>query len=40
MIRKVKVEEEDQEAEEEAEWPQHLSLISSPFPAPDLGQGL
>ncbi|KAM5303520.1 zinc finger protein 467 isoform 2-T4 [Glossophaga mutica] len=37
MIRKVKVEEEDQEAEEEVEWPQHLSLLPGPFPAPDLG---
>ncbi|XP_023081202.1 zinc finger protein 467 isoform X2 [Piliocolobus tephrosceles] len=37
MIRKVKVEDEDQEAEEEVEWPQHLSLLPSPFPAPDLG---
>ncbi|XP_021548614.1 zinc finger protein 467 [Neomonachus schauinslandi] len=37
MIRKVKVEEEDQEAEEEGEWPQHLPLLPGPFPAPDLG---
>ncbi|KAF0874671.1 ZN467 protein, partial [Crocuta crocuta] len=37
MIRKVKVEEEDQEAEEEVEWPQHLSLLPGPFPASDLG---
>ncbi|XP_004629066.1 zinc finger protein 467 isoform X1 [Octodon degus] len=37
MIRKVKVEDEDQEAGEEVEWPQHLSLLPSPFPAPDLG---
>ncbi|XP_039717221.1 zinc finger protein 467 [Pteropus medius] len=37
MIRKVKVEEEDHEAEEEVEWPQHLSLLPGPFPAPDLG---
>ncbi|XP_069853124.1 zinc finger protein 467 [Dipodomys merriami] len=35
MIRKVKVEEEDQEAE--VEWPQHLSLLPGPFAAPDLG---
>nr|XP_045016471.1 zinc finger protein 467 [Jaculus jaculus]XP_045016472.1 zinc finger protein 467 [Jaculus jaculus]XP_045016473.1 zinc finger protein 467 [Jaculus jaculus]XP_045016474.1 zinc finger protein 467 [Jaculus jaculus] len=34
MIRKVKV--EDPEAEE-VEWPQHLSLLPSSFPAPDLG---
>lgn len=38
MIRKVKVEDEDQEAEEEVEWPQHLSFLPSPFPTPDLGQ--
>nr|XP_008540070.1 PREDICTED: zinc finger protein 467 [Equus przewalskii] len=37
MTRKVKVEKEDQEAEEEVEWPQHLSLLPGPFPAPDLG---
>ncbi|XP_027984730.1 zinc finger protein 467 isoform X1 [Eptesicus fuscus] len=37
MIRKVKVEEEDQEAEDKVEWPQHLSLLPGPFPAPDLG---
>ena len=38
MIRKVKVEEEeDREAHEEAEWPQHLALRPSPFPPPDLG---
>nr|XP_051692926.1 zinc finger protein 467 isoform X1 [Oryctolagus cuniculus]XP_051692927.1 zinc finger protein 467 isoform X1 [Oryctolagus cuniculus] len=37
MIRKVKVEDEDQEAEEEVEWPQHLALLPSPFPTPELG---
>nr|XP_005889473.2 PREDICTED: zinc finger protein 467 [Bos mutus] len=39
MIRKVKVEEEeeDREAHKEAEWPQHLALRPSPFPPPDLG---
>ncbi|XP_036184245.1 zinc finger protein 467 isoform X1 [Myotis myotis] len=37
MIRKVKVEEEDQEAEDRVEWPQHLSLLPGPFPTPDLG---
>ncbi|XP_060052757.1 zinc finger protein 467 isoform X2 [Erinaceus europaeus] len=38
MIRKVKVEEEDPQAEEDMEWPQHLpALPSGPFPAPDLG---
>ncbi|XP_072820336.1 zinc finger protein 467 isoform X1 [Vicugna pacos] len=37
MIRKVKVEEEEQEAGEEVEWPKHLSLLPSPFPSPDLG---
>ncbi|OWK06544.1 hypothetical protein Celaphus_00012427 [Cervus elaphus hippelaphus] len=29
--------EEDREAHEEAEWPQHLALRPSPFPPPDLG---
>ncbi|EPY88833.1 zinc finger protein 467-like protein [Camelus ferus] len=37
MIRKVKVEEEEQEAGEEVEWPKHLSLLPSPFPSPELG---
>ncbi|KAJ1062742.1 hypothetical protein K5549_004771 [Capra hircus] len=38
MIRKVKVEEEeDREAHEEAEWPEHLALRPSPFPSSDLG---
>ncbi|KAI5942724.1 Zinc finger protein 467 [Manis javanica] len=37
IIRKVKVEEEDPEAEEEVEWPQHLSSHPAPFPAPALG---
>ncbi|XP_068406255.1 zinc finger protein 467 [Eschrichtius robustus] len=37
MLRKVKVEEEVRQAEEEGEWPQRLSLLPSPFPAPDLG---
>ncbi|XP_026957366.1 zinc finger protein 467 isoform X1 [Sagmatias obliquidens] len=37
MIRQVKVEAEDHEAGEEVEWPQHLSLLPSPLPAPDLG---
>ncbi|XP_069444763.1 zinc finger protein 467 isoform X1 [Ovis canadensis] len=38
MIRKVKVEEEeDREAHEEAEWPEHLALRPSPFPPSDLG---
>ncbi|XP_010617482.1 zinc finger protein 467 [Fukomys damarensis] len=37
MIRKVKVEDEDQEAGEEVQWPQHLSLLPSAFPTPELG---
>ncbi|XP_007469939.1 PREDICTED: zinc finger protein 467 [Lipotes vexillifer] len=37
MIRQVKVEVEDHEAGEAVEWPQHLSLLPSPLPAPDLG---
>ncbi|KAM5205723.1 zinc finger protein 467 isoform 6-T9 [Hipposideros larvatus] len=37
MVRKVKVEKEEQEAEGEVEWPQHLPLLPVSFPAPDLG---
>ncbi|XP_006861358.1 PREDICTED: zinc finger protein 467 [Chrysochloris asiatica] len=37
MVRKVKVEDEDPEAEAQVEWPQHLPFLPSSLPAPDLG---
>ncbi|XP_064145638.1 zinc finger protein 467 isoform X1 [Loxodonta africana] len=37
MVRKVKVEDEDQEAKAEVECPEHLSFLPSSLPAPDLG---
>ncbi|XP_049625375.1 zinc finger protein 467 [Suncus etruscus] len=37
VIRKVKVEDEEQEAAEEVEWPRHLPLLPGPFPQPDFG---